>query len=79
MKDRTEYEAQLARVARTADCPLEGHSTKVTGNGWSCLDRKYTVHGELAGPRGAAWVSTIWIKERGKAHVGLVTVRPRWP
>ena len=74
MKDRTEYEAQLARVARTADCPLEGHSTKVTGNGWSCLDRKYTVHGELAGPHNSAWVSTTGMQYRDMSQVFLYTV-----
>jgi len=41
--------------------------------------RKYTVLGELDGPKGTAWVSTIWIQRRGQAHVRLVTVRPRWP
>ena len=66
-------EAFVAEVRRIA---AEG---EVVGIEDTEFGRKYTVHGELAGPRGAAWVSTIWIQERGKAHVRLVTVRPRWP
>ena len=38
--------------------------------------RKYTVPGELKGPRGAARVVTIWIQEAGREDVRLVTVRP---
>ncbi len=38
--------------------------------------RKYTVPGELKGPRGAARVVTVWIQEAGREDVRLVTVRP---
>jgi hypothetical protein len=38
--------------------------------------RKYTVSGELRGPRGAARVLTVWIQEAGQEGVRLVTVRP---
>jgi hypothetical protein len=39
--------------------------------------RKYTVPGELKGPAGGMQVLTVWIQERGRANVRLVTVRPR--
>ena len=38
--------------------------------------RKYTVPGELRGPRGAARILTVWIQESGQEGVRLVTVRP---
>ena len=38
--------------------------------------RKYTVPGELKGPRGAARVVTVWMQEAGREDVRLVTVRP---
>ena len=38
--------------------------------------RKYTVPGELKGPRGAARVLTVWMQEAGREDVRLVTVRP---
>jgi hypothetical protein len=38
--------------------------------------RKYTVPGELKGPRGAARVVTVWMQETGREDVRLVTVRP---
>ena len=38
--------------------------------------RKYTVPGELKGPRGAARVVTVWMQEAGRDDVRLVTVRP---
>jgi hypothetical protein len=38
--------------------------------------RKYTVPGELKGPRGAARVVTVWIQEAGREDVRLVTVHP---
>lgn len=38
--------------------------------------RKYTVPGELRGPRGAARVVTVWMQEAGREDVRLVTVRP---
>jgi hypothetical protein len=38
--------------------------------------RKYTVPGELKGPRGAARVVTVWMQAPGQDDVRLVTVRP---
>jgi hypothetical protein len=38
--------------------------------------RKYTVPGELRGPRGAARVVTVWMQAPGRDDVRLVTVRP---
>jgi hypothetical protein len=38
--------------------------------------RKYTVPGELKGPRGTARVVTVWIQAMGREDVRLVTVRP---
>jgi hypothetical protein len=38
--------------------------------------RKYTVPGELKGPRGVARVVTVWMQEAGREDVRLVTVRP---
>jgi len=38
--------------------------------------RKYTVPGELRGPRGAAPILTVWIQEARREDVRLVTVRP---
>jgi hypothetical protein len=38
--------------------------------------RKYTVPGELRGPRGTARVVTVWMQEAGQEDVRLVTVRP---
>jgi hypothetical protein len=38
--------------------------------------RKYTVSGELKGPRGAARVVTVWMQEAGREDVRLVTVHP---
>jgi len=40
--------------------------------------RKYTVAGELKGPRGYARVVTVWIQAVGREDVRLVTVRPEW-
>lgn len=39
--------------------------------------RKYTVVGQLKGPKGAAQVETIWIEVPGAPSVRLVTVVPR--
>jgi hypothetical protein len=39
--------------------------------------RKYTVVGQLKGPIATASIRTIWIKERGRPFVRLVTVVPR--
>ena len=39
--------------------------------------RKYTVSGELRGPRGGVQVLTVWIHEPDQAAPRLVTVQPR--
>ena len=38
---------------------------------------KYLVPGELRGPRGSAWVITVWFVERGGDRARLITVHPR--
>jgi hypothetical protein len=38
--------------------------------------RKYTVTGELKGPRGAARVVAVWMQAPGRDDVRLVAVHP---
>ncbi len=64
----TEFIAELRRIAATENVV----SVEDTGFG-----RKYTVGGELKGRIGRATIATVWIEERGKSFVRLVTVLPR--
>jgi hypothetical protein len=62
------FAAELRRIAGSG----EVEETKDIEFG-----RKYTVPGELQGPRGAVRVLTVWIKEPGQPAPRLVTVQPR--
>lgn len=43
----------------------------------TAFGRKYTVVGQLTGPKGTAQVETVWFEEAGVPSVRLVTVVPR--
>jgi hypothetical protein len=62
------FVAELRRIAEVGE--IDGTEDIEFG-------RKYTVPGELRGPAGVAQVVTVWIQERGRQDVRLVTVRPR--
>jgi hypothetical protein len=64
----TEFTAEIRRIAATENVV----SVEDTGVG-----RKYTVGGELKGRVGTAAIDTVWIEERGKSFIRLVTVLPR--
>ena len=68
--DVATVEAFVAEVRRIAS---EGDVSEVEDFEFG---RKYTVPGELRGPRGAARVVTVWMQEAGQEDVRLVTVRP---
>jgi uncharacterized protein DUF6883 len=59
---------ELRRIAATEDV-LSVEETE--------FGRKYTIVGQLKGPIATASIRTIWIKERGRPLVRLVTVVPR--
>jgi hypothetical protein len=63
-----EFIAEIRRIASTETV------VSVDDTGFA---RKYTVGGELKGPLGTAAIETVWIEERGKSFVRLVTVLPR--
>ena len=60
---------ELRRIAATE----EVHGVEDTEYG-----RKYTVAGDLRGPKGRARVLTVWFKAPAETRVRLVSVRPRW-
>jgi hypothetical protein len=68
--DQSNLDAFVAEVRRIA---AEG---EVAEAGDFEFGRKYTVPGELKGPRGAARVVTVWMQASGRDDVRLVTVRP---
>jgi len=63
-----EFISELRRIAATEDV-VSVEETQ--------LGRKYTVVGQLKGPIATALIRTIWIEERGRRFVRLVTVVPR--
>jgi hypothetical protein len=68
--DQATPDAFVAEVRRIAG---EGEVAEVQD---FAFGRKYTVPGELKGPRGAARVVTVWMQAVGREDVRLVTVRP---
>ena len=64
------FTAEIRRIAADGDIS-DGKDT--------VFGRMYTVPGELRGAAGIVQVLTVWIDERGKPDLRLVTVRPRWP
>ena len=68
--DQSNLDAFVAEVRRIA---AEGDVAEVEDFEFG---RKYTVPGELKGPRGAARVVTVWMQAVGRDDVRLVTVRP---
>ena len=68
--DQSNLDAFVAEVRRIA---AEGEVAEVEDFEFG---RKYTVSGELKGPRSAARVVTVWMQAPGREDVRLVTVRP---
>jgi len=68
--DQSNLDAFVAEVRRIA---AEG---EVAASEDFEFGRKYTVLGELKGPRGGARVVTVWMQAPGQDDVRLVTVRP---
>jgi hypothetical protein len=68
--DQAALDAFVSEVRRIA---AEGEVAEMED---FAFGRKYTVPGELKGPRGAARVVTVWMQAVGREDVRLVTVRP---
>ncbi len=68
--DQAAVDAFVSEVRRIA---AEGEVAEVEDFEFG---RKYTVPGELKGPRSAARVVTVWMQAVGREDVRLVTVRP---
>ncbi|MCL4819622.1 MAG: hypothetical protein KJ067_10790 [Vicinamibacteria bacterium] len=68
---RSSHAAFVAEILRI------GRSGEVTKQEATPYGTKYTVEGELTGPRGHRRVVTVWIQAGAGQPVRLVTVRPR--